>query len=132
MNRESTKLRALVVDDSAYNRRTITKILERSPFIEVVGTAKDGEEALRRTLDLRPDLVTLDLEMPKMNGYQLIKTMRATPKFSEIPVLLLTARDTEEDRRKAMSVGASAFLVKGEVGGGRLLEIVGQFFERSA
>jgi two-component system chemotaxis response regulator CheB len=58
-------IRVLVIDDSAYSRQTITRMLESSPLVEVVGTARDGEEALRRSIELEPDLVTLDLEMPR-------------------------------------------------------------------
>ena len=61
-------LRVLVVDDSAYIRKTIKQILSRSPFIEVVGIAGDGEEALEKVKELHPDVVTLDLMMPGLDG----------------------------------------------------------------
>ena len=62
-------IRALVIDDSAYSRQRITRMLESSPLVEVVGSAGDGEEALRRAIQLEPDLVTLDLEMPRLDGF---------------------------------------------------------------
>ena len=58
------RIRVLVVDDSAFNRRTIIKILEEVPGIEIAGYASNGEDGLRKVCDLKPDLVTLDLEMP--------------------------------------------------------------------
>ena len=57
-------VRVLVVDDSAYVRKVVAQMLSRSPFIEVVGTARDGDEALERSSELRPDVVTCDLNMP--------------------------------------------------------------------
>ena len=56
------QIRVLVIDDSAFSRQTITQMLKTSPLVEVVGVARDGEDALRKTLELQPDLVTLDLE----------------------------------------------------------------------
>ena len=57
--------RVLVVDDSAYVRKVVTQMLSRSPFLEVVGTARDGEEALDQVVELKPDVVTCDLIMPQ-------------------------------------------------------------------
>ena len=59
-------IRVLVIDDSAFTRRTLIRMLESSPLIEVVGWARDGEDALRKALEIEVDLVTLDLEMPEM------------------------------------------------------------------
>ena len=66
----SGKVRVLVIDDSAFNRRTIVKMLESLPNVEVIGYACDGEEGLRKVIDLRPDLITLDLEMPEKKNLQ--------------------------------------------------------------
>ena len=75
------------------------------------------------------DLVITDLEMPNMNGYQLITALRADDKYANLPLVLLTAQGSDDHRAEAMRVGASQFLVKGEVGGGKLLDIVGNFFQ---
>ena len=75
-------IRVLVIDDSAFSRQTITRMLETSPLVEVVGSARDGEEALRKAFDLKPDLITLDLEMPRMDGFtflRLVMSKRPTP-----------------------------------------------------
>ena len=75
-------IRVLVIDDSAFSRQTITRMLETSPLVEVVGVARDGEEALRKTFELQPDLITLDLEMPRMDGFtflRLVMSKRPTP-----------------------------------------------------
>ena len=69
----SSPIRVLVVDDSAFVRKVVAQMLARSPHIEVVGTARDGEEALELTERLRPDVVTLDLVMPRMNGVEYLR-----------------------------------------------------------
>lgn len=115
-------IRVLVIDDSAYNRRTITKMLERSPFIEVVGTAKDGEEGLRRALDLRPDLVTLDLEMPKLDGFSLLRVLMVR---QPTPVLVVSSQSEGENVFKALELGAVDFISKPTRGISSELETIG-------
>ena len=65
--------RVLVVDDSAYVRKVVSQILSRSPFLEVVGTARDGQEALEQVVELRPDVVTCDLIMPNLDGVGFVR-----------------------------------------------------------
>jgi two-component system chemotaxis response regulator CheB len=103
------RIRVLVVDDSAYNRLTITKILKRSPLIKVVGTAKDGEEAIRYSLELKPDLVTLDLEMPKLDGFSFLRFLMAR---QPTPVLVVSARTEGDSVFKALELGAVDFVSK--------------------
>ncbi|MCZ6464853.1 MAG: chemotaxis-specific protein-glutamate methyltransferase CheB [Proteobacteria bacterium] len=102
-------IRVLVIDDSAFSRQTITRMLRTSPLVDVVGVARDGEEALRKTLELEPDLVTLDLEMPRMDGFtflRLVMSKRPTP------VMVISGRAGEEDVFKALDLGAVDFLAK--------------------
>jgi len=103
------RIRVLVIDDSAFGRRTIARMLETSPLVQVVDVARDGEEALRKTFELRPDLVTLDLEMPRMDGFtflRLVMTRQPTP------VIVISARSGEQDVFKALDLGAIDFLAK--------------------
>jgi two-component system chemotaxis response regulator CheB len=102
-------VRVLVIDDSAYSRRTIIRLLEQSPLVEVVGWARDGEEALRKTIQLRPDLVTLDLEMPRMDGFTFLRLLMAT---RPTPVLVISGRSEDEDVFKALELGAVDFVAK--------------------
>jgi two-component system chemotaxis response regulator CheB len=103
------KIRVLVVDDSAFNRVSIGKMLEAIPEIEIVGYAADGEAGLRKVLDLRPDLVTLDLEMPRMGGFSLLRLiMQSCP----TPVLVISSRSSEGDVFKALELGAIDFVAK--------------------
>ena len=103
------RLRVLVVDDSAFNRRTITEILSSIPNVEVIGKAGDGEEALAMVLSLKPDLVTLDLEMPRMDGFTLLKVLMAK---QPTPVIVVSGRGAKPDVFRALELGAVDFVVK--------------------
>ncbi|MCX8022466.1 MAG: chemotaxis response regulator protein-glutamate methylesterase [Syntrophorhabdaceae bacterium] len=103
-------IRVLIVDDSAYVRKVVRQILSRSPFIEVIGAARDGEEALEMVERLNPDVVTLDLIMPNLDGVGFLKKqMEKRP----IPVVILSiASDTSELALKALDLGAVDFVQK--------------------
>jgi two-component system chemotaxis response regulator CheB len=102
-------IRVLVIDDSAFSRQTITRMLQTSPLVEVVGVARDGEDALRKTLELQPDLVTLDLEMPRMDGFTFLRlVMNKRP----TPVMVISGRAGEQDVFKALDLGAVDFIAK--------------------
>lgn len=105
----SGKVRVLVVDDSAFNRRTIVKMLESLPNVEVIGYACDGEEGLRKVIDLRPDLITLDLEMPRMDGFTLLRIVMQT---QPTPIIVVSSRTDDEDVFKALDLGAVEFVPK--------------------
>jgi two-component system chemotaxis response regulator CheB len=105
----SDKVRVLVIDDSAFNRRTIVKMLESLPNVEVIGYACDGEEGLRKVIDLRPDLITLDLEMPRMDGFTLLRiVMQKQP----TPIIVVSSRSGDDDVFKALDLGAVEFVPK--------------------
>lgn len=106
---ERRPIRVLVIDDSAFSRQTITRMLETSPLVEVVGAARDGEEALRKTFDLQPDLITLDLEMPRMDGFTYLRLVMAK---RPTPVMVISGRAGEEDVFKALDLGAVDFIAK--------------------
>src|SRR5215472_7886900 len=103
-------LRVLVVDDSAYVRKVIKQMLSRSPFIEVVGVARNAEEALDLTGQLRPDVVTLDLIMPGIGGIGFIREqMSRTP----VPILIVSiAGESSELVLEALDAGAIDFVQK--------------------
>lgn len=103
-------MRVLVVDDSAFVRKVVREMLSRSAFIEVVGAARDGEEALRLTEELRPDVVTCDLMMPQLDGVGFVRKQMAR---HPLPILILTA--TPQDAELAMDAleaGAVDFVQK--------------------
>ncbi len=100
---------ALVIDDSAYNRRTLSRLLEETGFVRVVATASDGEEGLRRALALRPDLVTLDLEMPRMDGFTFLRILMAQ---RPTPVIVISGQANDQNVFRALDCGAVDFLAK--------------------
>jgi two-component system chemotaxis response regulator CheB len=102
-------IRVMVIDDSAYSRRTIIRMLETSPMVEVVGWARDGEEALRKALQLRPDLITLDLEMPRMDGFTFLRLLMAK---RPTPVLVVSGRSGDDTVFRALELGAVDFVAK--------------------
>jgi two-component system chemotaxis response regulator CheB len=103
-------LRVLVVDDSAYIRKVMTQMLSRSPFIEVVGTARDGRDALEQVEKLKPDVVTLDLIMPNLDG---IGFLREQMKRAPLPVVVCSiASESGELALKALDEGAVDFVQK--------------------
>src|SRR6187402_1898325 len=102
-------LRVLIVDDSVFNRRSITEILSTSSDIEVVGKAADGEEALRLVSMLRPDVITLDLEMPRMDGFTLLRILMTK---MPTPVIVVSSYSQKENVFKALELGALDFVAK--------------------
>lgn len=102
-------LRVLVVDDSAYNRKNIADILAGTSEIEVVDKAGDGEEALRLATQLKPDVITLDLEMPKMDGYTFLRILMAK---QPTPVIVISSYSNKENVFKALELGAVDFVAK--------------------
>jgi len=107
----SLPLRVLVVDDSVFNRRSIGEILAQSPEIEVVGKAADGEEALRLVANLKPDCITLDLEMPRMDGFTFLRILMTK---MPTPVVVVSSYSQKENVFKALELGALDFVAKPE------------------
>ena len=107
-----TKLRetVMVVDDSITMRRVATKLLERHNY-EVV-TAKDGVDALAQLQDLRPDVLLLDVEMPRMDGFELATHMQNEASFSSIPIIMITSRTGEKHRDRAIEIGVTNYMGK--------------------
>src|SRR4029077_19337239 len=129
-HRMSDTVRVLVVDDSALMRKLIPAILARDPSIEVVGTAMDGAFALKKIEELRPDVVTLDLEMPRMDG---METLRLIMRRAPLPVILFSTHSKEGGYAtlKALAMGAVNFFAKPKAAAiGRLEEIADQLIAK--
>ena len=103
-------IRVLVVDDHPVVRHGLIAILRYEPGIEVVGDAADGEEAVRLILERRPDVVLLDLRLPKLSGIEVMKSVR--PRAPEVRFLVLTTYDTDEYIGPALAAGAQGYLLK--------------------
>jgi DNA-binding response OmpR family regulator len=120
--------RILVVDDEIY----IVHILEFTLTMEgyEVLTAADGEEALRRLEQDHPDLVVLDVMMPKVDGYEVLRRIRADEEFRQTPVILLSAKGRPIDRETGLEIGADDYIVK-PFSPRRLLEKIQNLLERT-
>ncbi len=104
-----SKVRVLIIDDSAYSRQTIKKMLESDPRIEVVGIASDGIDAMAKTVRLKPDLITLDIEMPEMDGFSFLRwLMQNRP----TPVIIVSSYSDSKTVFKALEFGAADFVAK--------------------
>jgi two-component system, chemotaxis family, protein-glutamate methylesterase/glutaminase len=104
-----SKCRVLIIDDSAYNRTTLARLIGAEPEFEVVGTAADGEDGLRQMLQAPPDLITLDLDMPRMDGFTFLRiVMQKMP----VPVIIVSSQGAAENVFKALELGAVDFVVK--------------------
>ncbi len=100
----------MVVDDSITMRRVASKLLERHNY-EVV-TAKDGVDALAQLEDVRPDVMLLDIEMPRMDGFELATHMRNEDSYSGIPIIMITSRTGEKHRDRAFEIGITNYMGK--------------------
>lgn len=100
----------LVVDDEKNIRLVVGKSLEKAGF--EVYYAVDGVQAVEKANDINPDLVLLDLRLPKLNGFLVLEALKSDTTTEDIPVIILSALSEEDDVQKAISLGAEDFLVK--------------------
>ncbi|WP_425480011.1 response regulator [Aerolutibacter ruishenii] len=100
----------MVVDDSITMRKVTGRVLERANF--EVATAKDGLDALERMAEIVPDLMLLDIEMPRMDGYELATAMKADPRLRNVPIIMITSRTGEKHRERAFEIGVNRYLGK--------------------
>ena len=100
----------LVVDDSLTVRKITTRLLTREGFR--VDSAKDGVDALEKMHDLIPDVVLLDVEMPRMDGFELARVMRSDARLKSVPIIMITSRTADKHRNHAMEIGVNVYLGK--------------------
>ena len=105
----SVKTRVLVIDDSAYNRMTLAEILESGGDIVVIGKACDGEEGLEIALKEKPDVITLDLEMPRMGGFPFLRILLSK---MTIPIIVISSHNEPDKVFRALELGALDFIAK--------------------
>ena len=104
----STKV--LVVDDDAFIRRPLEFILREEGFEPF--TAVDGDDCLKKVAERRPDLIILDVMMPGRDGFEVCRMLKDDPDLADIPIILLSARGRENDRKKGLMLGAAEFMTK--------------------
>jgi two-component system chemotaxis sensor kinase CheA len=114
--------RLLVADDSITARTLLQNILESSGYS--VRTTPDGAAAFTTLQNETFDLLVSDVEMPRMDGFELTRRVRANPRLAELPVVLITALEAQDDRARGVEAGANAYIVKSGFDQGNLLEII--------
>jgi two-component system chemotaxis response regulator CheB len=127
--RVASIIRVLIVDDSAYVRKMMTQMLSRSPFVDVVGVARDGREALELARELEPDVVTCDLNMPEMDGVAFVRQQMA---IRPVPIVIISvANPSGEQVLSALEAGAVDFLQKPTaLATDRLLEVADELISK--
>lgn len=100
----------MVVDDSLTVRKITSRMLTRENF--EVATAKDGVDGLQQLQDIEPDIILLDIEMPRMDGFEFARNVRADPKTRHIPIIMITSRTADKHRNRAMELGVNEYMGK--------------------
>lgn len=100
----------LIADDEPYLIRSLSFVLKRERY--QVETAMDGLEALEKIKRLKPDLVFLDIQLPKMDGFEVCRQIRADPELQGTYIIMLTAKGQDLDRQRGLAVGANEYLTK--------------------
>jgi chemosensory pili system protein ChpA (sensor histidine kinase/response regulator) len=126
-DRLDRRIVALVVDDSITVRRVTQRLLERNGMR--VLTARDGQDALSVMEEHVPDIVLLDIEMPRMDGYQVAEHMRADARLKDVPIIMITSRVGEKHRARAVEIGVDEYLGK-PYQESQLLEAIAPLVER--
>ena len=103
-------VKVMVIDDSQTIRRTAEMLLSRDGYTVI--TASDGYEALGKIVDHQPDLIFIDIMMPRLDGYQVCSLIKGNPKFSGTPVIMLSSKDGVFDRARGRIVGSDQYLTK--------------------
>lgn len=106
------KIKVMVVDDSAVVRQVVTQALAGDPGIEVIGAASDPVFALERMRTNWPDVLIVDIEMPRMDGFDLTRNIRADNRLKNIPIIMITSRTADKHRSYAIELGVNNYLGK--------------------
>ena len=114
----------LVVDDSKTELHHLSELLGKKGF--AVRTAENGEDALRRLAEHKPDLILMDVVMPGQNGFQLTRSITRDPRFANVPVIMCTSKNQETDKVWGMRQGARDYIVK-PVNGDELIDKIRAF-----
>lgn len=114
------KAKILIVDDDLPLLEMYEGRLQQEGY-EVI-TAKNGEEGLARAVDSNPDLILLDIMMPKVNGFDVLDILKTTPETKNIPVLILTVLIQEQDKERGLKSGAADYIIKSETMPGGVIE----------
>ena len=107
---DNSNIRVLVVDDSGTIRKTAETILKKEGY--TVASAEDGFAAFSQIIEFKPSIIFLDIMMPRLDGYQVCSVIKSNPDFQNIPVLMLSSKDSIFDKARGKIVGANHFMTK--------------------
>jgi len=107
---ESSVRTVMIVDDSVTVRKVTSRLMERNGY--EVATAKDGVDAMGQLQDIRPDVVLLDIEMPRMDGFEVLRSVRRDESLKDLPIIMITSRTGEKHKQQAMELGVNEYLGK--------------------
>ena len=122
--------RILLVEDDRFLRKAAEVRLRRAGYTVI--TAADGEEAIATASVTRPDLVLLDLIMPRMQGFEVLRVLRTQPNMHGVPIVVLTTLSQDVDRERAMTHGANGYLIKANMSLDALADAVGDALKGAA
>jgi CheY-like chemotaxis protein len=122
--------RILLVEDDRFLRKAAEVRLRRAGYIVI--TAADGEEALATARTAKPDLVLLDVIMPRMQGFDVLRALREQPELKTVPIIVFTNLSQDADRERALAHGASGYLVKANLSLDALAAAVGTALQGAA
>ncbi|MEK6693289.1 MAG: response regulator [Nitrospirota bacterium] len=123
-----SEINFLVVEDSPTMRQLIAFALKRIQGSKVI-EATDGVDALKKLSGQKFDMLLIDINMPIMDGLKLVSLVRADPSNKDVPIIMITTEGAEEDRKRALSLGASAYLTK-PIQTQELLKVVSQYLKQ--
>ncbi|OIO59069.1 MAG: hypothetical protein COX57_09940 [Alphaproteobacteria bacterium CG_4_10_14_0_2_um_filter_63_37] len=126
--RSNRAVKVLLVDDSLIARQVERAVLEKNGFD--VETAIDGVDALEKLENTAVDIIISDIEMPRMDGYGLIQKLRSDRRFIQTPIVFITTRESDEDKRKSFELGADAFLIKQDLEQGSMIQTLMELAQR--
>ena len=117
--------RILIIEDDPYVRRFYEKLFRLSKY--KVKTARGGEEGLAKAKAIHPELILLDIMMPKINGLEVLQRLKSDPATSDCKVVMLTVLEDKETARKAASLGADGYIIKSSAPPEELISIVSKY-----
>jgi two-component system chemotaxis sensor kinase CheA len=121
---DARRKRLLVVDDVVTTRSLIKSLLEAAGYD--VNIAADGADAWRVLHEQGADVVVTDIEMPRMDGFELTRQIRGSDRFRDLPVVLITGLDSQRDKERGVAAGANAYLVKSDFDQRNLIDAIGR------
>ena len=108
----ATPIRVMLVDDSVVARSIFARVLGNCDGIAIICEASDGDAAVTSLEENDVDIILLDIEMPRMDGFELLRKLRQEPPTRELPVVMITSRSADKHREHALKLGATAYLGK--------------------